>query len=1014
MNFIPLHVYTGYSFLQSGITIDNYLKALQKRGFIGSALSDFATLSGIPTFYKNLQKEKMLAIAGIDLLVEGDLLSFYALNEEGYRNLLHLLFLYRKNELTKVNIKPYKNGLALVLAINHGKLREYFNNDINQIPRYLLALSELASHFYLGVEFTSDDDEQFVTYVRGFAQSHGYETIAFPFVKYIEKKDAIVLEIAKAIREDSQLEIKELEGHEYLLNQSEVQRLYTNEEIANTHKLALLNTFHFEEKRGHLLRFHNPSTLDSDAYLKQEALKGLNEKIKDVNQTYRDRLSYELDVIAKMGYSDYFLIVADYVDFARKVAISIGPGRGSGPGSLVSYALGIVACDPIKHNLLFERFLNPERQSMPDIDIDFSDIRRGEVIDYLRNKYGKDRVANIMTIQTIGAKQALRDIGRVYNIETREIDLISKLIIDPNATLRESYKKNQPFRKLIDSDKYYLGIVSLAALIEGLPRQSGLHAAGIVLNDTPLEQVLPIAIDYNGDYIVEYEMNYLEEQGFLKMDILGLRNLSIIDDCLALIAKNRGVNLSYQSIPFDDQRAIRLIKDGRTMGLFQLESPGMKKAIMMLQPETFEDVVALIALFRPGPMDNIPSYARRKKKSEVIVYPSKALEPILASTYGIIVYQEQITQIVRQMAAFSYGQADVFRRAISKKDSAKLSSLESNFITSSIKNGYPKEEAKAVFDLIYKFADYGFNRSHSLCYAVLACQMAYLKTYYAPEFYAAILGSSSGSNDTKFTETLNEVRKMGIVILTPDINRSDKVFLVKDNALLFPLTAIKGLLGALADAIIKERSNNGHFKDFFDFVARLINYKINQVQVSKLIDAGSFDTFGVSRASLRASINMAFQYGAMIYAKDGQTKIELPFTSKPRPQEAHDDPLENLDREYEVLGLMVSGSPLKYKSDLIKKYPITPIADAKDSQGASLQIVGIIRSIRVINTRNGMPMAFVSVYDESGDIDITIFSKIYALTYQLLQKANIIRVTGFLDTQRENVFVANDIVALEE
>ncbi|NCA97139.1 MAG: DNA polymerase III subunit alpha, partial [Bacteroidia bacterium] len=780
MNFIPLHVHTGYSFLQSGITIENYLRALRKRGYNGSAIADLGTLSGLPAFYKTLQKEKMLALAGLDLQLGDELLSFFAINEEGYRNLLHLLFLYRQNTLDVDNIKTHKNGLVLVLGVNHCQLRKHFDSDINQIPRYLLSLSELASRFYLGIEFNAQDDERFISYIREFALSHGYETIAFPFVKYIEKKDAIVLEIAKAIREDGQLAIKELEGNEHLLNEEEIKRLFTEAEIENTHQLAEMNTFHFEEKRGHLLKFVNPDSIESNTFLKQEVIKGLSEKMGQISQIYLDRLSYELDVISKMGYSDYFLIVADYVRFARQSGISVGPGRGTSAGSLVSYALGIVACDPIKYNLLFERFLNPERQSMPDIDVDFSDIHRAEVIDYLRGKYGKDKVANIMTIQTIGAKQALRDIGRVYNIETREIDLISKLIIDVNASLRESYKKNLPFRKLIDSDKYYLNIVSLAALIEGLPRQSGLHAAGIILNDGPLNEVLPVEVDYNGDYIVEYEMTYLEEQGFLKMDILGLRNLSIIDDCLAQIKANRGTTIAYQEIPYEDKNAIRLIKDGRTMGLFQLESAGMKKTIATLQPETFEDIVALLALFRPGPMDNIPSYARRKKKSETISYPSKALEPILASTYGIIVYQEQIMQIVRKMAGFTYGQADVFRRAISKKDSAKLSSLESSFMAGAIQNGYPKEEAKSVFDLIYKFADYGFNRSHSVCYAVLACQMAYLKTNYAPEFYAAILGNSSGSNDGKFAETLNEVRKMGITIMTPDINRSTNSFIVKE------------------------------------------------------------------------------------------------------------------------------------------------------------------------------------------------------------------------------------------
>ena len=1014
MSFIPLHVYTGYSFLQSGITEENFLKALKKRGFKGSGITDFNSLSGVPHFYKALKQEKLNLLAGVDFLIDDNLLSFFALNEEGYRNLLKLLFIKRTRNLTYEEVGRHKAGLAVVLAIAHSKLSSLFETERDQIPHFLLPISNLGEHFYLGIEFGVEEDELFVAYMRDFARTHGYQTVAFPFIRYIDKKDAIVLEIAKAIRDDSELAIQELEGREFLLTKEEIARFFTEQEIENTSRLLKLSSFRFEEKRGHLLRYQKSDDITSDAYLKNKASEGLQNRIPVIGEEYLSRLNYELDVIAKMGYSDYFLIVSDYVAFAREHGISVGPGRGSAAGSLVSYALGIVSCDPIKHNLLFERFLNPERQSMPDIDIDFSDVRRSEVIDYLRSKYGRDKVANIMTIQTIGAKQALRDIGRVYKIETREIDMISKLIIDANSSLRENYRKNPAFKKLVDSDKYYLNIVSLAALIEGLPRQSGLHAAGIILNDSPLEEVLPVNVDFNGDYIAEYEMNYLEEQGFLKMDILGLRNLSIIDECLSLIRQNRGISLNYQEIPFEDKKAIRIIREGRTMGLFQLESAGMKKAISTLEPEVFEDIVALLALFRPGPMDNIPSYARRKKKKEPIVYPSKALEEILASTYGIIVYQEQITQIVRKMANFSYGQADVFRRAISKKDSAQLSSLEQNFVAGAIKNNYSHSEAKSVFDLIYKFADYGFNRSHSLCYAVLACQMAYLKTYYTPEFYAAILGSSSGSNDTKFNETLNEVRKMGIKILNPDINRSGQTFIVKDGALIFPLFAVKGILGALVDAIIKERNNGGPFTDFFDFVARMIAYKINQNQIGKLIDAGAFDNFAISRSSLRATINSALRYGSMLYSKDGQMIIDLPFSSKPRYTEAFDDPLDNLDREYEALGLMISGSPLTYKQDAIKKYPVIAISDARESQSPTMQIVGVIRTVKVINTRSGTPMAFLNIYDDSGDIDITIFAKTYALSYEFLKKKNIVRVIGYMDRKRENVFIANEIIALEE
>ncbi|NMV82781.1 MAG: PHP domain-containing protein, partial [Erysipelotrichia bacterium] len=456
MSFIPLHVYTGYSFLQSGITIDKYIKALKKRGYRGSGISDINSLSGIPEFFINLQREKLIPLVGMDLDIDGNLLTFFALNEQGYRNLLKLLFLKRKGDLSHEEVGRHKEGLVAVLSVGHSRLHEIYKTEVDRIPHFLLPLSNLGQYFYLGIEFANDDDEAYIAYLRTFAHSHGYQTIAFPFIKYIDKKDAIVLEIAKAIREESQLEIKELEGNEYLLDDERIALLFTEQEIANTHALLTMSVYKFANKRGNLLAYQNPLNISSDAYLKEKALDGLTHKMTNPSEEYLKRLNYELSVIAKMGYSDYFLIVADYVGFAHEAGISVGPGRGSAAGSLVSYALGIVSCDPIKHHLLFERFLNPERQSMPDIDIDFSDIRRSEIIEYLRNKYGRNKVANIMTIQTIGAKQALRDIGRVYGIETREIDLISKLIVDTNSSLRDNYRKNPAFKKLIDSDKYYL------------------------------------------------------------------------------------------------------------------------------------------------------------------------------------------------------------------------------------------------------------------------------------------------------------------------------------------------------------------------------------------------------------------------------------------------------------------------------------------------------------------------------------------------------------------------------
>ena len=1017
MNFIPLHVYSGYSFLQSGLNLEKYAKALKKRGFLGSGISDFASLTGLPHFEKLLKKYQLKPLFGLDLEINELVLSFYILNEVGYLHLLEIVYLKRKGELSLEDIKLRSEGLAIVLAINQSKLKDLYLEDKSLMSRFLLPYSFLSKYFYLGIDYLIQEEEQeYLTYFREFANKYNYHSIAFPLIKYLEKKDALILTIVESIKNDAFLEIKEVEGHLYLLTKEEITSFYLKEEIEATSNLHSLSSFELIKKRGELLKFNHFNKEESDAYLKEMALKGLKEKVKDPDETYLKRLNYELDVITKMGYSDYFLIVSDYVRFAKNVQIAVGPGRGSAASSLVSYALGIVSCDPLEHDLLFERFLNPERLSLPDIDLDFSDLRRHEVIEYLKEKYGQNKVSHIMTVQTIGAKQALRDIGRVYQIENREIDYISKLIIDPSASLRENYKRNPAFKKLVDSDKYYLEIVTLASYIEGFPRQQGMHAAGIILNDEPLEKVLPISLDYEGNYLSEYEMDFLEAQGFLKMDILGLRNLSIVDDCLLLIKKNKGISLNYETLPCNDIKAIKLIKDDLVMGLFQLESSGMRKAIKQLEPETFDDIVALLALFRPGPMKNIPLYASRKKNKTKINYPSPNLEKILSPTYGIIVYQEQIMQIVREMAQFSYAEADSFRRAISKKDSLELANLRNNFIRGATNNNYTNEEANKVFDLIYKFADYGFNKSHSLCYAKLATQMAYLKAYYPLEFYVAILTHSPGASDDKFFITLSEIKKRNIQILGPNINYSETNFSLKDGALLFPLSMIKGFLSATVINILEERVKGGLFKDFFDFVERMFFYQISPVSLTKLINAGAFDLFNVSRANLRASINKALQYASLRYNKDGQLIIDSLSVPKPSYEtKAHVDELEDLQLEYETLGLMLSGSPLKYKQDLYETHKdLVTIFVAKEKELRNAHLLVIVRSVRVIKTKTGSLMAFLNVFDESDELEVTIFSKQYLLYHDLLVKNNILRIKGYFDLKRENTLIANEIIGVDK
>ena len=1003
MNFAPLHVYTGYSFLKSGLTVERYISLVKKNHFCGAAISDFATLSGIPLFAKAMKKEGLPYLVGMDVLVDEYLFSMYAIDEEGYRNLLYINNLNSIKALSLSDIKEHGKGLTLIIDTSHAKIKSLYIDYLARFTALVKDLSNIFTGFFFGVNF---DDEEYINSIREFAKGHTYSLVAFPSIKYAKKEDAIVLEIVRAIDEVRILEAKTLDGNDYFPNEQEIMAYFKDDEIYNANYILNNAKFDYEIRRGQLLKYVNQDGVRSDIYLKTLAYQGLKEKMGEVDKEHLDRLNYELSVITEMGYCDYFLIVMDYVKFAKDHGISVGPGRGSAAGSLVSYALGIVMVDPLKYDLMFERFLNPERQSMPDIDIDFSDVRRYEVIDYLKQKYGADRVAHIITIQTIGAKQALRDVGRVYNYPIKDIDMISKKIVDADLSLRDDYKTNEAFRALIDSDKYYLDIVSLASKIEGLPRQSGLHAAGIVLNNTPLKDVVPTIVDRENGSICAYEMNYLEEQGLLKMDLLGLRNLTIIDNCIALINSTCKDKLHYSTIPFDDEKAMKLIASGKTMGVFQLESTGMKRAISEIKIEKFEDVMALLALYRPGPMASIPSYARRKEGSEKVTYFSKTVESILKSTYGIIIYQEQISQIARAMAGFSYGQADLFRRAISKKDSQKLIALKNTFIEGSLKNGFKKEEAEKVFALIYKFADYGFNKSHSLCYAILSSQMAYLKAHYTAEFYAAILENSSGNNDAKFNEIIGEMKSLGVRLLPPDINKSLSDYSVVDGQLLFSLSTIKGLPRIMADNIVLERTN-GKYDSFVNFVTRMKKYDLSEPQVLSLIDSGAFDTLDASRASLRAYLPVIMKYAEMFFGlEESLLGQDTSFMKLPTYTKLQDDRLDNLEREYDALGIMLSGSPLgdiSYSDNHAKK--ICEI----DASSKEERVLGIIRGIKKITTRKQTPMAFVSIYDEINELECIIFPQAYASYEQLLKNNAILVFVGYLDVKKEGTFIVNAV-----
>lgn len=1008
--FVPLRIISGYSFLKSGLTIYKIAASIKKEDFYGAGLSDLGVLYGVPSFVDEIEKlDKKYAI-GMSLELD-DHFVLYAKNEEGYRNLISLSSLFSEDKVTSEELKKHLGGIILIIETNYGAFKEKFPEGFDDhYLHYLAELSKLADNFYLGLEVTSKDEFAYAKEVRSFAFNYSYRTIAFPRIRYQKKNDAIILAIVDAIDKDEKLEIKEQEGQSYFMSFSDYQKIYTKQELENTCHLLNEIEFKYHQKRGSIAHF---PVEDSIKELKERVFIGLKEK--NINdQEHIDRANKELDVICQMGYEDYFLIVSDYVNYAKTNDILVGPGRGSAAGSLVSYLLNITEVDPLEYDLLFERFLNKERKTMPDIDVDFMDTRREDVVEYMREKYGNNHVANITTFQTIQAKQALRDIGRIYDIPTRHIDMLSKSITD-KMTLRDAYRKLETFRNLVDSDKYFLEIVSLASKIEGLPRQAGLHAAGIVLNEDPLDQSLPVTIDMDGHYTSQYEKDYLEEQGFLKMDFLSLRNLTTIDTCLKLIKQNKNIDISFYDIPYKDDAVFSLLAKGETAGIFQLESSGMKNAIKIIEPQVFDDIVALLALFRPGPMDNIKEYKARKDGRVKVTYLNEDIKKILEPTYGILVYQEQIIQIATSMAGFSPAQADLFRRAVSHKDKDVLLKAKKDFVTGAIKKGYKEPFASTMFNDILKFANYGFNKSHAVVYAIIASRMGYLKYYYPLEFYISLLTTSSSANDAKFNEYVSELKLRGLSIYSPDINKSGINFTAKDDGLLFPLSFIKGVSEQIAHRIIDERSLNGDYKDYFDFIKRTHKQGVSEAVLTKLIYAGCFDKLYPSRASLLATIQYAIQYAELSFDSEGQMILDDTLEGQKQYFESHDDPIENLNNEYETLGIMLSDNPLRYKKDLLDKMNVVNLVEAKENRN-TINIAGIISSIKTIKTKkSGDTMAFIKLFDEYGEIEVTIFPRLFKDKYTLLIKNNIVVISGHYEKKDEKEsFVAESLSLLEE
>ncbi|MFN3681357.1 MAG: DNA polymerase III subunit alpha, partial [Nitrospira sp.] len=788
--------------------------------------------------------------------------------------------------------------------------------------------------------------------------------------------------------------------------------------VANTCFIAEACNLELTFNRTYLPQYKVPEGFENrEAYLEHLAITGLKERLRERPPArpvtlYEQRLREELMVICSMGFAGYFLIVWDIIRFAQSRRIPVGPGRGSAAGSLVAYALRITNLDPLEYGLLFERFLNPERVSLPDIDMDFCMERREEVINYVVEKYGTDHVAQIITFGTLGAKAAIRDVGRVLEMPYAEVDKVAKLVPNQlNITLQEALELEPQLRELVQRDPKVAELISVAQSLEGLARHASTHAAGVVISDGPLTDYVPLYKGANDEIVTQYSMGDLEKIGLVKFDFLGLKTLTMIRRAETLINERRpnASRFRIEQIPFNDEKTFALLSSGKTTGIFQLESSGMRDLLIGLKPDRFEDIIAIIALYRPGPMDLIPDFIKRKQGKVPILYEIPELEPILKETYGVIVYQEQVMAIANKVAGFTLGQADILRRAMGKKKPEEMEKLRAQFLQGAVKNKIPHKKAERLYELIYKFAGYGFNKSHAAAYAVLCYQTAYLKAHYPTEFMAALMTTDMGNTD-KIMSYFTECRELGIKVLGPDINVSGKDFTVVDDAIRFGLAAIKNVGESAVESIIAVRNATGPFLSLFDFCRRIDLRKVNKRMVEGLIKTGAFDSTGAKRAQLLAVLDQAMEYGAVAQRERdlGQTSIfgeAMGGSGTPHesdalrlPSVSEWDQAQRLKYERELTGFYISAHPLNRYEPLLAVLATTTTRDLAESvDGKDVNVCGIIVAVRSMVTKKGDRMAYLTLEDLHGTVEVIAFPDVYKIAHEWIVPEGLVRVCGVVD-----------------
>ncbi len=1051
MSFTHLHVHTEYSLLDGSNKINEYVSRVKELGMNSAAITDHGVMYGCIDFYKACHKAGINPIMGCEVYVSPGSrfdreiganekryyhLVLLAENNQGYGNLMKIVSkgfvdgYYYKPRVDMELLEQYHEGIICLSACLAGEIPRYLAAGMyDEAKKAALRYRDIfgKDNFFLEMQDHGISTQELVNQgLMRMSRDTGIELVATNDCHYTFAEDAdphdilLCIQTGKKLADEDRMRYEG--GQYYVKSEEEMRELfpYAPQAIDNTQKIADRCHVDIEFHNLKLPKFDVPEGYTSWTYLQELCRKGLEERYPEITKEISERLDFELNTIRTMGFVDYFLIVWDYVKFAKDNGIIVGPGRGSAAGSIVSYTLGITDLDPLKYNLLFERFLNPERVSMPDIDVDFCFERRQEVIDYVVRKYGSDRVVQIVTFGTLAARGVIRDVGRVLDIPYAQVDTIAKMIPNElNITIDKALEMNPELNKVYTEDEVIHHLIDMGKRLEGLPRHSSMHAAGVVIASKSVDEFVPLSRAADGTITTQFTMTTLEELGLLKMDFLGLRTLTVIQNAQHLIQQNTGVLPDMMKIDFNDPKVMGMIGAGKCEGVFQLESAGMKSFMKELKPTSLDDIVAGVALYRPGPMDFIPQYIKGKKNADTVQYECEELRPILESTYGCIVYQEQVMQIVRDLAGYTYGQSDVLRRAMSKKKAAVMAEERKNFVYGNakqnvpgcIRKGIPEKVANKIYDEMTDFARYAFNKSHAAAYAIVSYQTAWLKYYYPVEFMAALM-TSVIDNPGKVAEYILHCRKIGIQILPPDINSSVGAFSVDDDKIRYGLSAVKGIGRPVMNVIVNERETHGKYEGLQDFCERLSGKEVNKRTIENFIKAGAFDSFGGTRKQYMQV------YGQVLdqvnkkkkNSMDGQMSIFDLMSPEMKknydiqlPPVGEFDDEEKLALEKEVTGVYIGGHPLQKYEDKLRKNTTNSSMDFQlnEETGTSLVrddqravIGGMITEKTIKYTRNNKVMAFLTLEDLLGTVEIVAFPKDYERYQKVLEEDAKIFVRG--------------------